>query len=285
VALGDPAATLAFLEAAAVGFRTLEDLPWLSRVLAFLSVFVPTAEQGRAQALAAEALALARVVGEPYTLAYAELLAGAVQRLAGGDLAAARAHTEAALALGQPLEADWLTLTASRELALLLWRAGQWEAPRRLLPAVRAQLEALGDRFDAAQASIYVALLESTHGDAVQAARAWRLALQLAQDMGNTSWPVMSLAAIAGLVTAHGQAELGARLLGAVDRRWSGLGEYAYLSQLVRDVHARSGAATRAALSPEAFAQAWSEGEALSLDQATALALAVLADLGASDRE
>lgn len=96
---------------------------------------------------------------------------------------------------------------------------------------------------------------------------AWR-ALELALQMNNRLDTADSLAGLAGVLGATGQPEQAARLFGAWEAALERLG--AVLQPADQPEHARSIAALRSALSPQAFATAWAEGRAMSLEQATA---------------
>jgi hypothetical protein len=76
------------------------------------------------------------------------------------------------------------------------------------------------------------------------------------------------LEGFAHVAGAEGDAERAARLFGAAEALREALG--APLPPVERAHYDRSVAATRAALGEEAFAAAWAEGRALSLEQAIA---------------
>jgi hypothetical protein len=95
--------------------------------------------------------------------------------------------------------------------------------------------------------------------------------LTLSRELGDQRGIVDALEGIARLATGQGSAAVGAGLLGAVEvaRAAADLprvpGESAHYAQLVAALHV--------ALAAQAFAAAWDEGRALSLDEAIALAL------------
>jgi hypothetical protein len=79
------------------------------------------------------------------------------------------------------------------------------------------------------------------------------------------------LMALAGVAVQAGDAERGARLLGATD----GLNEAIryVLGSFKREVFDRYAAAARAALDEEQFSSAWAEGRAMASEQVIAYAL------------
>jgi hypothetical protein len=99
--------------------------------------------------------------------------------------------------------------------------------------------------------------------------------------LGNSRLTGISLTGIGLLLADGGQEEGAAQLLGAAA---SSL-EVQSVPPLGRwpAQHEKVVVATQATLSSESFAHAWAEGEALSLEQATDLALAVLAELTSAD--
>ena len=79
-------------------------------------------------------------------------------------------------------------------------------------------------------------------------------------------WTAQCLVGFAGLCAVRGRLERAARLLAAAGAL------SAYLPVLGPD-HAREIAEVRAAMGEAAFAAAWADGEAMTLEQAIALAL------------
>ncbi|MHB8576700.1 MAG: ATP-binding protein [Dehalococcoidia bacterium] len=265
----------AYWEEAAAIFREIEDLPWLSRTLALWGADISTPE---GTALTAEAIALARAVGEPYTIAHCEGLAG-LAHAGNGDLAVAQKHCEKALRISRELGADWEIEWALLNLARIAQLDGRHAEARKLLLEVRCMVGALADRRVSVIACIQLAQLASTDGARGEAAAEWRNALEYARDFGSTAFPPICHAGIAGLLVACGRAEDAARLLARSARDWHGPTSYEHPSYPFRETYEPALARTRAALTVEAFARAWAEGEAWSLDQATEFALVAAAEL------
>jgi len=281
VTQGEMRVYVAYLQEAAAIFREVEARFWLSFTLASLCVYLPPEEAERAQALAAEALSLARATGEPNAIAYAENSAGAVWRRRGGDLGIAREHYEAALRLARARGADWITLSALEGLALVTWQASQHEtAVRRLREALPlAELE--GNRWHVAGIAIRLALWTSAAGEHGQAALEWRAALVRARDLGNAVYTAICLSGVAAVLVRGGRAAAAARLLGASAAHWGARERNAYQRGLFEQAHAPTMAAARAALRAEVFAQSCAEGESLTLEQASVEALALAAEISA----
>ena len=99
-------------------------------------------------------------------------------------------------------------------------------------------------------------------------------ALAMLRALGNrhTGWIAWCLEEFAGVWRGRGQLKRAARLLGAAEAL-----REATVSTIPPDEHAEyaeAAAALRSALGEEAFAAAWAEGRALSMESAIALALA-----------
>jgi predicted ATPase/class 3 adenylate cyclase len=281
VALSELEVGVPYLEEAAACFRAVEDLPRLSSVLTLLGVFLPRDQDARALRTAEEALALARITSERVRIAQAETQLGRTLIHRDGNLAVARAHLVEGLRLGRALGADSVTAGALGHLGTLLAAQGERDEAQRLLQEARAQSEAIGDRAGTAVFSMYLAMVLNEAGDRARAIAAWRTALVQICELGNSFMLGNSLTGIAMLLAAGGQGDQAARLLGAAASSYAGRSTWPLGRWPTQ--HQTAVATTQVALSPEAFARAWAEGEALSLDEATELAFAALSDLTASE--
>ncbi|MHB8575902.1 MAG: hypothetical protein ACYDCQ_11300, partial [Dehalococcoidia bacterium] len=276
VQLGAWSAALPYYEAAAASLREAEDLPFLSMALGCLSAFVPTAD--RAQALAEEALGLARAVGRgTHVLPFVEHTVGMALFWHGGNGAEARGHLEEALRLARALDADWLTAAALISLSTLAAVEGRTMEARTLGREVLPLAEAVGERMGATTCHMQLAQLAATAGDRDEAAAHWRRALLQAQEIGSASATALCQTGIALLLASEQQAGQVVRLLAASDWLRQAGEQLPYLGPRFQTTFQQALAESKTALSPEAFAEAWAAGQALSLDQATDLALAALA--------
>jgi tetratricopeptide (TPR) repeat protein len=240
------------------------------RATAALGVFLPRDQDARALRSAQEALTLAQATGEPFHIAFAEMQLGRTLLHRDGDLAAAQVHLVEALRRCRALGADMTTSVALGELGRLHAAQGQRDEARRQLQEALALAEAIGDRAGTAVRAALLATLASEAGDHAQAITACRMALQQSRDLGNLDLTGISLTGIALLLAASGQPEQAARLLGAAASHLAG--RTPALMGRWPAQHETAVVALKAMLSTAAFAQAWAEGEALSLEQATDLA-------------
>ena len=103
---------------------------------------------------------------------------------------------------------------------------------------------------------------------------AWVLfeeSLAIFRELGNKLGIAQNLEGLAAVAVAQAQSERAARLFGAAEGLREVIG--APLPSADRAEHDRSVAAVRTALGEEAFAAAWAEGRAISLEQAVEYAL------------
>jgi ATP/maltotriose-dependent transcriptional regulator MalT len=133
-----------------------------------------------------------------------------------------------------------------------------------------------GDRLLCASTFGYLAQATMAQGDLVRSAACFREALLLLRDLGQRWILVECLLAVAHLAKAVGQTARAARLLAYQEplREASGM----VLLPFEQPGYVRAVDAARAELGGVAFAAAWQEGRALTVERAIAEALAVVAD-------
>jgi hypothetical protein len=107
-------------------------------------------------------------------------------------------------------------------------------------------------------------------GDHVAARTSLKESLIIRQELGNRRDMAASLVGLAGVAAAQGQLELSARLLAATSALLETIG--GRLDAADHTVSERTTATVRANLREDQFAAAWSEGRALSLEQAIVIA-------------
>jgi hypothetical protein len=192
-------------------------------------------ELSRAEGELADKLVLARNIGEPASVASALILLGDAARLRGED-DLARARYDESLADVRSAE--------------------------RLNPYVVGWLPWLMRN---------LGFLAVHRGDLAEAESSFRESMSGYGYQGNTLGKVECLVGLAALALARGEAQRGARLLGAVDAALATLGVKLYPGD--RFERERTLRALHATLSETAFASAWSAGEAMTVEQAIAYAV------------
>lgn len=119
-------------------------------------------------------------------------------------------------------------------------------------------------------------------GDTSSARSLLNESLEIRRQWGDWAGIIYSLEALADLNAADNIPELAARLWAAIERAREEMGFFlAYHDQ---DEYVRNVAAARLFLGEEAFAAAWAEGRAMTMEQAATLCLAIDGDVGASNR-
>jgi tetratricopeptide (TPR) repeat protein len=188
-----------------------------------------------------------------------------------GDYARAAALIEEALVLCQAL-GD--TVGIANSIANLGWVAfwqGDHGRAVALLDEAVARRRALGDKAGIATSLNDLGLVAHAQGDYVRAAALVQKGLLLSHTTGAKRLMAEGLENTALVATARGQSELATQFAGAAEALREAVGMP--LGPEQRAGHDQALQAMRAALGVEAFAAAWAEGRALSLDEAVALAL------------
>ncbi len=231
----------------------------------------------RSTALSEQGLALARAHDYVFGQARA-LLALGITAEWQGDLDLAATRYEASRGLMESLEdagrlPHWTLLPVANLADVALLRGDPASAATLAEHAVAGWREA-GYLWGLAQALGTAAAAASERGDQVRAARLYDETLTLWLDSDDGRGIAGTLAGIAGVANRRGQSERAARLLGAA---W-GVAESLGVRYLAHHVHAeRVLAAVRSQLDDDAFETAWTEGQALSIEQAVAEARRLLA--------
>jgi non-specific serine/threonine protein kinase len=225
----------------------------------------------RAAALLDESAGIFRDVGDSGGLAYALVVLGLVV-LYQGDPARARQLLEESVARFRADDNTWGVALALRNLGEVATTEGDLATRRALLEESVRLVREVGDNWGLALALNNAGDVVRGQGDAGQAAHLFAESLALFRELGDKQGIAWCLAQMAGAAAAAGQAERAARIFGAVAALLESIA--ARLDPVDRAEYAHSVAAVRAQLSEPAFAAAWAEGAALSLDAILAYAAA-----------
>jgi predicted ATPase/DNA-binding CsgD family transcriptional regulator len=223
----------------------------------------------QALAFARQGLALSRDLGDARGEARTLGLMGWIAH-GRGDRRAAGPLLEQSLARAQE-SGDERTMARTRLfLGDLRLRQGAVEEAANLFQESRVFYEKEGDQWCLAWALGGLGEVERIQGDLERAEAYFRLSLQLYRDLGSTTEIPYPLEALALAAADRGLYRQGARLFGAAsairDRHHASL-EPSYQAD-----YAPTLAKLRAILGEEAFGAAWTEGRAMTLAQALALA-------------
>jgi tetratricopeptide (TPR) repeat protein len=235
--------------------------------------FGPTLQRmNPAAALSAcqESASLFRALGDLWGLGLALMHVGLVASRSG-DYRQARSFYEESIVHLRPFGPTWAIGVPLHNLGHILMHEGDLDTARALFEESLPLHGLLGENGNVVTARIILAQVLLIQGEV---GRATALAAQAMTLMRALRWhhgTARSLDICAAFANAHARSEVAASLLGAAEAVRTATGE------AVVPVHApmreRALAEARRTLGDDGFATAWTEGRALSLDAALALAL------------
>jgi predicted ATPase/DNA-binding XRE family transcriptional regulator/Tfp pilus assembly protein PilF len=260
-----------------------------------------------ARSLCEQGLALFRELGDQFAVADTLHSLGHIT-INQGDLEAAQSYLEESLWITQELGNKIGFVEALGDLGLVAYLQGDYPTAQsrledslvrfreaNLLPGTVSALNRLGDLarcqgdFEKADRlytdglSLYremgdldeipsmlhnLGYTALQRGDHAQAMALFKEALSIQHTMGNRAGIAECLMGIAGVLSAQGKAEAGARLLGAAEAMRESVGASLWPANRVE--YDRILTRLKSALDEPAFAAAWSAGKALTLEQAIA---------------
>ena len=203
-------------------------------------------------------------------------IADALRRLGSvlreqGELAAAQAHFEQGLAISREVGDKEGVGWSLHALGTVAHYQGDFAAARPLYEAALVLRQEVGDP-DVAWTFSCLASMAYNEGDYAAAGAHFGRSLELFREAGDRYGIVLTLEYCSLLAGAQrGQERRAALLSGAAQRLFETLG--ASLPLVDRADHDRKMEAARTGLGKESFAAAWSEGKAMSLEQAIEYAL------------
>jgi predicted ATPase len=230
-----------------------------------------------AKAYANEALAIHRKLGDAWGAAYSMILLGHVAADEGDPSEAQRLFEASARAFGE-LGDQHQALWATRLLAWSYDALGDRQRARLLHEENLRRARAAGNLPIVATTLGALASYATDEGRAADAASLAREAISLSQELGDSAGTAIELCRCAGAVALRGEATTAARLLSSSEalREEMGLSERPWLAA----ENQKTLATIHAQLSEAAFAEAWEEGQKLSLEAAVALAIGALDEAG-----
>jgi non-specific serine/threonine protein kinase len=245
--------------------------PSATRAFALVRVGWLTSLQGEldvAEPFLLDGLGIARTTGDRWNEALA-LLGLGMMALQRGETARAAAWTRAALPVFREIEGVEVAgphffSVANASLAQILLIQGHTAAAEAHLAEALRRQRALDFPWGLGDTLRILGDLAATRGDTEAALTNYRESLELARLHGDHRLLADSFDGIAGALTARRQPERAARLYGAAAALRARIGSPA--GGWDRATYDRGVAATRVALTKEAFATAWADGEAMSSD-------------------
>jgi predicted ATPase len=245
---------------------TLWQLGWVAYEMAAFA----QGESGTARALFEESLTVFRDLGED------EGIAGTLGSLGQwainqGDFEAARALFEESLAIYREVGDKSATVELIAYLAGVAHAQGDDEKARTLYEEALSGAREVEDKYLRMHLLGAIGHAARHIGDYVRARALYQESLALRQEVRSTHAIAQSLEDFAGLAGRQQQWERAARLLGAAAAVFVDLGTAPPVA--VAAEYRRTDRGARSALGEEAFAAAWAEGRAMTLDEAIAFAL------------
>ncbi|MDQ5853440.1 MAG: tetratricopeptide repeat protein [Chloroflexota bacterium] len=223
-----------------------------------------------ARALHEQSIALYREEGDRWGIAMARMMLGFLA-LRQGDLTTARSQHEASLALFRDVQDRWFVAVSLNNLGDVVRMQGDYGQAATYYEESLALFRAVGSRRDGAALLHNLAYVAHYQGDDTRAERLAQESLALQRELGNTEGMTEGLITFARIAGAQRQAERAARLLGSAEALREAIGALAWPAG--RAEYERSVAEVRAQLDDVVFATCWTEGRAMTLEQAIAYAL------------
>ncbi len=252
--------------------RTLDDKRSAATCLVILGVLSCRMEDyPRAETLGDEVLSLSRETGDTFATAWAQAILGFVAR-AKGEPERSAALLEESLARLRSLGHLWATGIVLVNLGLLARDRGNADEAAARLEEALGILRQLGDKSYIAYTLLNLGSLASLRGDYGRAQALYAECLALRRELQETRGIVTCLAALGCAAVAVGDDPRAATLFGAFDAQRQATG--ASIPALFRQEYEQRVAEARARLGDGAFAQAWTTGQTMTMEQAIRFALA-----------
>ncbi|MFH9587575.1 ATP-binding protein [Streptomyces luteogriseus] len=233
---------------------------WVAGLLAAATRDLP-----RGHRHAAEALALARALGDAAEAAHAEYVIGVI-RLFGDDLPGALRHFETTVARG-PVPGQHLSLVGldQVELACALAFLGEAERAVEVCEQALGLCERHGEKWVRSYVLRILALAHSVRRDWPRAERHGREALRLKLAVHDVIGIALTLDLLASIAAERGAHEHAALLLGGADRAWADIDTGRWGSHTLNSTRRDSEERSASALGRDAFERAHRRGHALGL--------------------
>jgi predicted ATPase len=273
---GDYGEAWAHLEESRAIYRELGDKEGIANSLFWQAHLARRqGDYGAARALFEENLATYRELGNKEGI-HSSLQGLGEVALSQGDYGAARALHEETLAMSRELGNKSGIAWSLYHLGSVVHAQGDYGAARALLEESLAICRELGNKRAIAWSLGQLGMVARRQGDLGPARAHLEESLAICRELGDKLESARGLEELAAVAVTQGQHERVARLFGAA----AGIREAmrAPLPPAERAEHDRSVAAVRTALGEEAFAAAWAEGRAMSLEEAVSHALEEPAD-------
>jgi predicted ATPase len=222
-----------------------------------------------ARPLVEECLGLSRELGYPWIQTMALVSLGNVA-LGVGDFAEAGTWFAEALSLGREVGDKRLTGLTLNNLGEVARLQGDYARAYVYYKESEASFREVGEQLQLARLTHSLGYVAWHQGDLERAQALFQESLAMFRILGNNRGLAECLAGLAGLAANQGRSQRAARLLGAAEALLRASGGAWWPADRVE--YERNLATIRAALTEEAFAAAWAEGQAMTQERAIAYA-------------
>ena len=264
---GDNFGSLKAFEDSVTLLRQIEENEPLAKALSYVGMaraFLGDREAARRSA--EEAVALARDVGDQFLLGNALANLAGVTAMTQGDLEKVRSYHKEAFQLLQETGSHWVIAMTRFGYALFTSVQGNYAESRSQFEACIPLFTELKDRHRLAMVRSELAHLERREGRFQKARSLYRETIQEWQRVGHRAAVAHELECLAFVVKAQEEDQRAARLFGAAES----LREHINIpmNPPERIEYDREVNDLRASMEEAAFAKAWAEGRALTMEQA-----------------
>ena len=248
-------------------FRELDD-PWgiTSSLISLASVALERGEYARTHALLEESLALSREQADKRGIANSLLTWAWLLFWSEGAFEQARVMLEESVALFREVGDKELEPLGELLLGFVAFLQGEYNRARSQLEEGLALFRTMGSQRGMALGLLFLGLLAFAQGEVGTARSQLEESLALFRRMGNQSMITHCLASVAIVAVAQGQLSWGVRLLGTVETMREARG--VPRPPVMQGFYEQSLASARAGLGEEAFAAVWTQGRAMTPEQA-----------------
>jgi len=269
---GDNFGSLKAFEDSASLLRQIGEKYMLAKGLAYIGMARAfLGDQAAAYVAAEEAITLARQVGDKVTLGIALTNMAAVIAMTQGDIKLMRPYAEEGIQLLKETMSRWQTAMTTFGYALFTSMRGNYAEARSGFEACLPLFTELKDRHRLAMVHSELAHIERRQGHFAQAKSLYRDTIQEWQNIGHRAAIAHELECFAFIAKAQEEDQRAARLFGAAE----------ILREIInipmnppeRPEYDREVSDLRANMDEVAFAKAWAEGRALTMEQGIEYAL------------
>ncbi|HEX9840374.1 MAG TPA: tetratricopeptide repeat protein [Anaerolineales bacterium] len=269
---GDNLGALKALEESANLLRQIGEKRVLAQALSFIAIArVALGNVEAAYVAVEEAVALAREAGDKVTLGLALTFMGGIIALTQHDLQTMRRYHEEGIQLLRETGSHWQTAMTAFGFASFTASQGNYAEARSQFEACIPLFTELKDRHRLGMVYSELAHLERQQGHFAQAKTLYRETIQEWQKIGHRAAIAHQLECFAFIAKAQEEDQRAARLFGAAEILRENIN--IPMMPAERPEYDREVNDLRANMDEAAFAKAWAEGRAMTMEQAIAYTL------------